>query len=101
MTDYDVDLELKELQFSLQDELKEFTEKYYRDGEFRKRISENYWLSMWYWEYEECYELNHKKEWVISLDRDPRRTLEKMFFIIKNWIKITKENAEVLFLTNQ
>ena len=42
MTDYDVDLELKELQFSLQDELKEFTEKYYRDGDFRKRISENY-----------------------------------------------------------
>jgi hypothetical protein len=53
---------------------------------------------MWYWEYEECYELNHKKEGVISLERDPRRTLEKMFFIIKNWIKVTKENAEVLFL---
>ena len=42
MTDYDVDLELKELQISLQDELKEFTEKYYKDKEFRKEISENY-----------------------------------------------------------
>ena len=42
MTDYDVDLELNELQFSLQDELKEFTEKYYKSKEFRKDVFDRY-----------------------------------------------------------
>jgi hypothetical protein len=39
MTNYDVDLELKEQQISLyEDELSEFTEKFYKDKDFREKL---------------------------------------------------------------
>jgi hypothetical protein len=39
MTNYDVDLEMKEQQISLyEDELSEFTEKFYKDEDFRKKL---------------------------------------------------------------
>lgn len=84
-----MDLQLQEE--NLLDELQEFTKAYFQDGDLRKRIWNKYWLSIDYGEYEECYELDSRKDGVIELDRHWDKLVEKMFYMIKNHIYLSNQ----------
>lgn len=86
-----MDLQLQEE--NLFDELQEFTKAYFKDGDLRKRIWDKYWLSIDYGEWEECYELDSKKDGVIEFDRHWDKLVEKMFYMIKNHIYLSNQTT--------
>jgi hypothetical protein len=56
MTNYDVDLELKEQQISLyEDELSEFIDNYRTSKEFRELLKQKHKATIDYEEWDECY----------------------------------------------
>lgn len=84
-----MDLELQEE--VLFDELQEFTKSYFQSKDLRKKIWDKYWLSIDYWEWDECFELYHRKDWVIDMERDWYKLVEKMFYMIKNRIYLSNQ----------
>lgn len=88
MTNYDVDLELKEQQISLyEDELAEFTEKFYKDKEFREKLKKDDWIYITYEEYDECFGLYIWDD-ILCMNTHMDKCIEKAF----NYV-INKEHA--------
>ena len=83
MTNYDVDLELKEQQISLyEDELSMFIDRYEKDKEFRKLLLEKYDTRITYEEWDECYWMYFWDD-VLYMSIHLDDCLEKMFNCIK------------------
>ena len=84
MTNYDVDLELKEQQISLyEDELSMFIDRYQKDKEFRELLKEKYDTRITYEEWDECYWMYFWDD-VLYMSIHLDDCLEKMFNCIKN-----------------
>ena len=84
MTNYDVDLELKEQQISLyEDELSEFIDNYRTSKEFRELLKQKHKATIDYEEWDECYWMYFWDD-VLYMSIHLDDCLEKMFNYIKN-----------------
>ena len=84
MTNYDVDLELKEQQISLyEDELSMFIDRYNTDKEFRELLKEKYDATIQYEKWDECYWMYFGDD-VLYMSIHLDDCLEKMFNCIRN-----------------
>lgn len=83
MTNYDVDLELKEQQISLyEDELSEFIEKFYNDKDFREKLKKENDVYITFEEWDECYAL-YVWDDIITMNTKLDKCLEKAFNCIR------------------
>lgn len=83
MTNYDVDLELKEQQYSLyEDELDMFIDNYRTKKEFRENLKKEHDARITYEDYDECYWLYIWDD-ILNMDIHLDRLLEKLFNFIK------------------
>lgn len=96
MTNYDVDLEMKEQQISLyEDELSEFTEKFYKDEDFRKKLRKEDWIYITYEEYDECFGLYIWDD-ILWMNTHMDKCIEKAFNYLRN--KQFQEQLQESFL---
>lgn len=83
MTNYDVDLELKEQQISLyEDELTEFINKFYNEKEFREELKKD-GVYIMYEDYDECFGLYIWDD-IVTMDIHLEKCLEKAFNYLRN-----------------
>ena len=83
MTNYDVDLELKEQQISLyEDELSEFIDNYRTSKEFRELLKQKHKATIDYEEWDECYWV-YMWDDIVYMSTKLDVCLEKMFNCIK------------------
>lgn len=84
MTNYDVDLELKEQQISLyEDGLSMFIDRYQKEKEFRELLKKKYDTYIDYEEWDECYGMYFWDD-VLYMSIHLDKCLEKMFNCINN-----------------